>query len=215
MKPIRLILSNPEGELPSGSSRFWGNPDLPKGFPYPMYIDEEGDEVPYVFICQINLADLADFDCDTPLPSKGLLSFFAKIDRYLGDYGVEDSIVGHISDEDDVKVLYFPDCEDMVEMVLVDDDDCQISPSEMGVGFSHDIPPLSDENILFAPPAHREWETWDSPFEDWSILLQIDSFEGEDFALNFMDCGVLDLLISPDDLKNHRFDRVRGIVLST
>ena len=54
-----------------------------------------------------------------------------------------------------------------------------------------------------------------APFEDWVILLQIDSFEGKDFVLNFMDFGVLDFLISPKALEASDFSDVRGIVLST
>ena len=53
------------------------------------------------------------------------------------------------------------------------------------------------------------------PFEDWQILLQVDSFSGMDFDLNFMDFGVLDFLISPEDLAKRDFSSVRAIVLST
>lgn len=78
MKPVHLTLHKPFEKLETGASRFWGNPDLPKDFDYPMYIDDEGDEYPYFFICQINLAELARFDADNPLPKSGLLSFFGK-----------------------------------------------------------------------------------------------------------------------------------------
>ena len=44
MKPVRLKLSTVDQALPTGASRFWGNPDLPRGFDYPMYKDFEGDE---------------------------------------------------------------------------------------------------------------------------------------------------------------------------
>lgn len=53
------------------------------------------------------------------------------------------------------------------------------------------------------------------PYEDWQILLQIDSFSGMDFNLNFMDFGVLDFLISPEALRHADFSDVRAIVLST
>ena len=72
-----------------------------------------------------------------------------------------------------------------------------------------------EDHALMAEPTYREWENWDSPYEDWKILLQVDSFSGDDFNLNFMDFGVLDFLISPEDLKNSRFDCVRAIVLSS
>ena len=86
MKPIYLRLSKPFGELAVEASRFWGSPALPKGMDYPQYIDDAGDEYPYVFVCQINLAELKAFcgDGADPLPPTGLLLFFAKIDHYLG-----------------------------------------------------------------------------------------------------------------------------------
>ena len=74
---------------------------------------------------------------------------------------------------------------------------------------------VSDEHALLAHPTYRPWENWDAPYEDWLILLQVDSFEGKDFQLNLMDVGVLDFLISPSDLKQHSFDNVRAIVLSS
>ncbi len=215
MKPIRLILSEPFEKLPSGASRFWGNPDLPEGVDYPTYVDDEGDDYPYVFICQINLAQVAPYDVDNLLPHEGMLLFFAKIDHYLGQFAATDCIGGYISEPDAVKVLYFPSCDNLREVVLIDDDDNPIAPEELEVAFSLQFPELCDDIALFAEPTHRQWETWDHPYEDWEILFQVDSIAGKDYNLNFMDCGVLDFLISPKDLAARRFDNVRGIVLST
>lgn len=213
MKPVYLTLTRHETPLPAGASRFWGNPDLPRGTAYPMYTGDDGEEYPYTFICQINLGELARFAPGNPLPHTGLLAFFARIDNYLGDYSYPPCIGGSVSGREAVKVLWFPDCGDTYEAVLVDDDDKEVAPAELHVGFSHTRP--ADENALFAAPDHRPWEEWDAPCTGWQILLQVDSFEGDGFELNFMDTGVLDLLISPDDLRRHRFDRVRAIVLST
>lgn len=215
MNPIYIKLSNISEELETNASRFWGNPALPENYPYPTYIDDEGDEFPYFFICQINLEEIAPFDKENLLPHKGLLSFFAKIDHYLDYMTATDCISGYISESDAVRVLYFPDIDNTREVVLIDDDNNPTAPEEMKISFSLRREKYDDEHVLFAHPTHREWETWDSPFEDWIILLQVDSFEGGDFNLNFMDCGVLDLLISPVDLKHRNFSDVRGIILST
>ena len=222
MTPIHLTLSAPSGKLGTCASRFWGNPALPKGFGYPMYTDDGGDEYPYLFVCQINLAEVAPYDTQQRLPHKGLLSFFAKIDHYLGVFDSLDFIGGSISSTDDVCVLYFPEVgtpgphEGFEEMVLVDADEQPLNPSELCIRFSaRPAEPYAEEHALFAHPTHREWETWDHPFEHWQILLQIDSCEGADFQLNFMDCGVLDFLIDPNDLAAADFSKVRGIVLST
>ncbi len=213
MRPIHLVLHKPFEKLSSGASRFWGNPDLPDDTPYPMY-EEDGEDYPYVFICQINLEELNRFAPGNPLPANGLLSFFAKIDHYLGYMGDSD-LSGFISDPSEVKLLYFPTTDNLREVVLLDEDDKPMALEEMEIKFEWKAEPLSDDLALFAEPTHRPWETWEHPYEDWIILLQIDSFEGNDFVLNFMDFGVLDFLISPKALEKADFSDVRGIVLST
>ena len=221
MKPIKLILSKPFDHIAKCKSRFWGNPDLPKGYEYPTYLDENGDPFEYQFICQINLAELAPYDIEKHLPHKGLLSFFAKIDHYLGRIDGGECIFGYISGTEDVKVLFFPEVDihgdnpEFEEVILLDHDDKTINPDELQIRFTFkSFDDYQDDHALFAEPTYREWETWDYPYENWQILLQIDSFSGTDFNLNFMDFGVLDFLISPEDLANNRFDRVRAIVLS-
>lgn len=215
MNPIYLKLSKPFETLPATASRFWGNPALPEDMDWPCYVDKDGEVLDYVFVCQINLKDVAPYDTDNLLPSTGLLLFFAKIDHYLGHFEYE-SVGGAISSRNAVQVIYLPSTDNLVEKVLVDENDNPISPEELEIAFTYDFAPLRDEDTcLFARPDHREWETWDHPYEDWRILLQIDSFSGMDFNLNFMDFGVLDFLISPSDLRNADFSNVRAIVLST
>lgn len=222
MKPVGIILSEPSGDIPVCGSRFWGDPDLPVGSEYPTYVDGDGDRCEYRFVCQINLSELAPCDEGNRLPHRGLLSFFAKIGHYLGDFDDPDMISGYVSGTDDVRVLFFPDaglpgeCAGFERLVLLDGDGGRVNPSELRMEFEPGLRGgYVEEHALFAEPSHREWETWDPPYEDWEILLQVDSFDGKDFNLNFMDFGVLDFLISPQDLASARFDGVRAIVLST
>lgn len=215
MKPIYLLLSDSDHSMALTASRFFGSPALPKGFPYPFYKDQDDEDMPYCFVGQINLTDLARFAPENPLPHKGLLSFFAKIDTYMGDDVPVTPVSGYISDANAVKVFYFPDCSNMEEIKVLDCDGELYYPAAFPVEFSNEPSADGDDHALFAYPTHRQWEAWDHPYEDWIILLQMDSFEGEDFDLNFMDCGVLDFLISPEALSNASFDNVRGIVLSS
>lgn len=215
IKPVHLILRYPAAELPNGASHFWGSPDLPADMDFPTYTGPDGDEYPYVFICQVNLAELASFAPQNPLPRTGLLSFFARIDRYLGDIDAPACIGGSISEAAQVKVFHFPSLDGLRECVLVDDEDNPLELRPLSVVFSFKDDPSGNEHTLFASPDHRPWEKWDYPFEDHIILLQVDSYEGDDFELNFMDCGVLDFLISPSDLARHDFNEVRAIVLSS
>lgn len=215
MKPIHLHLSKPTGRLKTGASRFWGDPDLPEGAVRPLYVDDEGRERPYCFICQINLEEAAPYDPENRLPHRGMLSFFARIDNYLGFDMEAEPIGGTISDREAVKVLYTPSCENLRAVPPEETEDDLPHPAELRIDFDNGPEMPSDEHALFAPPTHRPWEHWDAPYGKWRILLQIDSFEGDDFSLNFMDVGVLDLLIAPADLERHRFENVRAIVLSS
>ena len=87
------------------------------------------------------------------------------------------------------------------------------SPEEMRMVYSETLEKYDEEHGLFIFPAHRTWDTWPPPYEQWQILFQLDSCEGEDFHLNLMNGGVLDLLISPKDLADHRFENVRAIIV--
>ena len=82
------------------------------------------------------------------------------------------------------------------------------------MAFSAQLEKYGEEHGLFVPPTHRQWETWAPPYETWQILLQVDSCMGNDFHVNFMDKGVLDFLIAPEDLEAKRFDRIRAIILA-
>ena len=215
MKPIYIQTVTATNKLPVGSSRWWGNPDLPIDLEYPTYIDAEGDVVEMNFVCQINLAEIAELSPDIKLPHTGLLSFFAKIDPYLGELSYEDCIRSNISNPEDIKVLYFENTEKLEEIVLVDEEGEEVSPKERAILFSDKKESYQADHGLLMPPDHRHTESWKSPYERWEILLQVDSCEEDDFTLNFIDSGVLDFLISPRDLENHRFDNVRAVVLSS
>lgn len=58
-------------ELPIGSSRIGGKPDLPKNIQWPGW---NGSSLS--FIAQINLAELTVFDIEQELPNEGILFFF-------------------------------------------------------------------------------------------------------------------------------------------
>ena len=215
MAPIHLKLSGFTGKFGKGASRFWGNPDLPQGCIWPGRTGEKGERYPYFFLCQINLEDIAPYDTGSLLPHKGLLSFFADIGDYLGYCSGNCCIGGTVSGRDAVKTMYFPDCGVLEERTPDAMADMPAIPQPLKISFSTYHTGHENDHALFAVPEHRPWEAWDHPFEDWEILLQVDSFEGPDFNLLFMDMGVLDFLISPSDLKIRRFDNVRAIVLSS
>lgn len=211
---IHIELSETEKALPLLSSKFWGAPAMPKECFLPYYRTDDDEYFPYTFICQIRLDEVAAFDIQNQLPHKGMLYFFAKIDHYLGGDHPE-SIGSCISDEQDVIVYYYPDDLDTneFEFKYPNEGDC-IVPKERKITFSLDCNNETKHKLLGLPD-YFPYQTWDAPFSKWQLLFQVDSDEGDDYGLNFMDCGLLYFIISPEDLKNSIFSSVRAVVSSS
>lgn len=76
--PFKLIRQE-RAELPLGTTKLGGQPDLPAEVGWPKWRGQ-----PQAFIAQVNLGDVSPFDPDQLLPQAGLLSFF-----YDSDDGVD------------------------------------------------------------------------------------------------------------------------------
>ena len=197
-----------------GMSKWWGSPDLPADMDYPQYIDSEGEAWEMQFICQINCADLRDYD--TPLPKEGLLLFFAHIDGFLGYDDPEVPGEG-VWDTEETKVIYIaPEQYEMLQQrILVDDNDEPVCTPARELTFEYRADDASDcHNKLLGKPDFMPWEDWDEPCEGWKLLLQVDSQEDEEYTLQFMDEGVMYFLIHPDALSRADFSQVRGAMVS-
>jgi len=95
------LMINPklaERELPVGTSKFGGAPDLVEGEAWPEF---NGNL--HSFICQINLAEIASTQVSRKLPPKGLLSFF------IFDDPIESGQPGADGEPGAWKVLFAPD----------------------------------------------------------------------------------------------------------
>lgn len=205
MNSIKINLKNTKEDL-FMRSKWWGDPDLPVGFDVP-------DDL--TFVCQIRCDEIAGFDEENVLPHKGMLYFFAAIDYYFGNF---DSYCpdGFYWNSDDVKVFYVEDIENQTfeQVVFVDDDDNPVALDELEIEFSA-AEPHCDCYKMLGEPFNREWEDWPEPCNGWTELLQIDSDEYDDCTLNFMDWGMLHVLINPNDLKNKDFTKVTAVICST
>ncbi len=62
-------------DLSVGATRLGGDPDLPRGAPWPV-----GSEEPLLFVLQVDLAAVSPFDLEGVLPGDGLLLLF--VDRW-------------------------------------------------------------------------------------------------------------------------------------
>ncbi len=87
----------PAGEdLPAGSSKFGGRPDVPVGFVWPVFETKTLDDDmvkprPLAFLAQFDCARLAGLDPEGLLPRTGLLSFFYELGSQRWGYDPKDA----------------------------------------------------------------------------------------------------------------------------
>lgn len=218
MSAIKISAEYSENELPICTSKFWGNPDLPKTFTFPTYKDEEGDESHYDFVCQIKCSELIPYDTENRLPHKGMLYFFAQVGYYLGDIYFCEPMPSSWWPSNGVKVLYYPheDWENFEQVILLDDEDEEIALREQKITFktaSSISDSFNDGHQLLGFPSYIADEIDSSKY---ALLLQVDSCDLEDgITLNFMDWGMLYFLIPVTDLTKPSFKNVRGYLASS
>ncbi len=202
---IDIQLTYHDGELPLGSSYFWDAPQLPSPDLYPLTTDDEGNEYPMQFICQINCRELPSNEW---LPKKGMLYFFGEIDYYLG-YDVKQPYGLGEWPEDAVKVIYADvEPEQLKRFNPFEEED--MTPPHT-ITFSKG----SDRDMgfrLLGKPYEEEVE--DAFQEDWIQLLQLDSDTNDYFDLRFYDMGLLYLMIEGNRLKQCDFSHVRPFMTS-
>ncbi|WP_237664912.1 YwqG family protein [Sutcliffiella horikoshii] len=82
-----------ENDIPLGTSKIGGSPDLPAGWEFPSYEDDY-----LTFMLQVNLSEAKPYDKDNLLPERGILYLF---------YEALEQPWGFKEDEGCFKVLYF------------------------------------------------------------------------------------------------------------
>ena len=195
---IKLTLNKTEHILFCGS-KWWGDPDMPENMQYPtVEAAEDGEtfDYPLTFICQINCEDLVPYDKDGKLPHEGMLYFFGAIDEWLGyesptTQGKGEWPKGHFV----VKYAKTVNFETFQTCMLVDDDDQQLTESELEIVFSE----CDDNGIgikLLGAPAN---DAVQSAYPDLGNLLQItsDAVSG----IEFPDGATLNVMMKDSDLK--------------
>ncbi|MCQ2385391.1 MAG: DUF1963 domain-containing protein [Clostridia bacterium] len=92
-------------QLPVGTSKEGGKPDVPPDFVWPTFEGEDAKGKrairPLSFLAQINLKEVKPFDTENLLPDTGLLSFFYEISTLRSG--------GEPEDDGCARVYYFPD----------------------------------------------------------------------------------------------------------
>ena len=204
------IKTVPSEDVLYGESKWWGFPDLPDDLDWPTVEATDGDETfedPLTFICQIRCSELAELDPEGLLPHDGMLYFFAALDYFLGDLDAFTAPGMGEWPAECFRVLYSPVCEGLNTHTLMYDEDTPAALAPESISFK--TPDRESYTGLLGEPYLEETR---EAMPGLISLLQID--ENDDWGLRFFDSGMLNFLISPEDLAARRFDRVRAWLYS-
>ena len=202
---IDMKLTPSDVALKPGSSYFWDAPQLPSEDMYPFTTDENDNQYPMQFICQINCENLPDNDW---LPKRGMLWFFGEIDHFLG-YDVKQPYGLGKWPEYAVRVIYDDVPLDTLKRVNPFQEDDMIPPHV--ITFS--VGPERVEGFRLLGKPYEE--DVDNEFgTGWVQLLQLDTDANDYFDLRFYDMGLLYLMINMDQLQEGIFSRIRPYMTS-
>ena len=206
------IETRPTDNPLTGRSKWWGEPDMPEELDWPevTVTDKDGETYndPLTFVCQIRCEDLAAYDTENQLPHEGILYFFAALDYFLGDFDTPAYPGMGSWEQDYYRVLYSPTVENL---------------HTHHVNYPDGTPAtMSAEEVLFSPcsKAGDGLRLLGRPYLDevceempgMISLLQVD--ENDRWGLVFHDCGTLNFLISPENLRCRQWDQTSCYLFS-
>ena len=190
-----------------GQSKWWGQPDMPEDLEYPelMLVDDDGEEFldPLTFVCQIRCADIAALDPEGLLPHEGMLYFFAALDYYLGDFETLAHPGLGLWLEKYFRVLYAPSCDNLHTHSIIFDDGTPFGLPAEAITFSPCDKAGDGIRLLGKPYLEEVCEQQPGMIS----LLQVD--EEDRWHLVFYDCGMLNFLISPSNLKKRKWEKTK------
>lgn len=201
------IQTQPAEENLLGQSKWWGFPDLPEELDWPSVpVNDDGDvyDDPLTFICQIRCEELAPFDPEGLLPHTGMLWFFASLDYFLGN---PDAVCPGMGEWEYAyfRVLYSNDLDSLHEHTLLYDDG---TPAVLPAEAIHFSRVTRDEDSYTRLLGQPFFEEVSGELPGQISLLQLD--EDDRWGLRFFDSGMLNFMISPEDLVARRFAAVRA-----
>lgn len=205
-KEMIKLTTTPTTDPLFGQSKWWGQPDMPEALDYPeaLVVDDDGEEWydPLTFVCQLRCEEIAPLDPEGLLPHTGMLYFFAALDYYLGDIDTPTYPGMGQWQQKYFRVLYSPTCDNLHTHRIVHDDGSPATMPAEAIAFS--AAEFADYGIRMLGEPYLDEVREEMP--DMLSLLQVD--ESENWHLTFHDCGMLNFLITPDDLRHRRWDKV-------
>lgn len=155
---IKLVFQDKSIEdLPIGTSKFGGNPDIPIDFNWFYYDGENYEGVtknrPLSFLAQINCEEVTKYDKSGLLPTSGFLYFFYELSTMTWGFDPKD--------KGSAKVFYFDGkITDLHRMIFPDDMDNEFKLPEIKLEFTkkHDLPCYEEFTELIH---YDDWDEYD------------------------------------------------------
>ena len=206
------IETHPAGNPLTGKSKWWGEPDMPDSLDYPelTVTDENGEHYadPLTFVCQIRCEELAVHDAEGLLPHEGMLYFFAALDYFLGDIDAPSYPGMGTWSKNSFRVLYSATCDELHTHRIVGEDGLPATLPAETITFTKCTDGTDGLRMLGLPYIEEVREAMPGSIS----LLQVD--ESDRWNLTFHDCGTLNFLIRPDDLRQRRWEQAECYLFS-
>ena len=185
---------NNKEELPIGTSKFGGNPDVPIDFEWFYYVGEdfngEKKKRPLSFLAQINCEEVKQYDEDGLLPSKGMLYFFYELATMRWGFDPQDKGCAKVYYFDgDVTQLIRTNCPDSLE------DEFKLPEIKIGFSKKYDLPDYEEFTEL------HDFGNWDE-YDEAKVMKGYEQEETISKLLGYADLIQGGMLLECEQVTN-------------
>ena len=148
------------------ASKLGGNPFLPVDFTWPVFADGTVTR-PLSFLCQINLAEVAEYDRDGLLPGKGMLYFFYECEAFRWGFDPKD--------KGSAQVFYFENTAGFQPLSWPEEIPEEYVVPEMAVRFTPRPSYPNYEELDLHSSTDCQWEEYDAILEKMGVDLDAET----------------------------------------
>lgn len=210
VQPAIEIIPDQSNNIPMGSSKIGGTPDLPSTFDWPMF---EGK--PMLFFAQINLSEILSYHRNELLPKKGILYFFAYFPEPQNEFGAE---YDFLKDKKEYKILFYDGEINELKNTIFPNDiipSYQFSSSQLSFRTFFQLPPSMETGIIESSSLSERDKEFIQQYNDQFSDGLIDQILGIPTPLQYgadFDLAVsyLNLDYSESEKKKAEIDKIRS-----
>lgn len=159
---IVMTVDESVDEVPVHTSKIGGRPFLSRDFVWPVFTSkDDGVTRPLSFLCQINLADVKQYDKDGLLPDKGMLYFFYECEAFRWGFDPDD--------KGSARIFYFEDTNGFVPIEWPKDVAEEYIIPEMTVRFMAQTSYPKFEELECHSQVNCDWEDYEALFEKMGV----------------------------------------------